>query len=71
MCRPLSGHLKLNLVILIKVSNNLVYYEDSFVYTQLNVKTVLFQTLQFSIKKFFGYQQLNGKTVNFDQFCLA
>ena len=35
------------------LSNSLLYKGFFFVYTQLNVKTVLFQTIQFSIQKQF------------------
>ena len=41
----------------------------NFVSTQLNVITVQFQTIQFSIiTQFVVYTQLNGKAVNFKQF---
>ena len=37
---------------------------QSFVYTQLNVKTVLFPIIQFSIStQFYVYTQINVKTV--------
>ena len=51
-----------------------------FVYTQLNVKSVLFQTIQFSIQKQFHFKQflyakrsLNVKTVLFQaiQFSMS
>ncbi len=45
--------------------NNPIKHQ-SFVYSQLNDQTVLFQTIQFSIStQFFVYTQLNVKTVLF------
>ena len=41
---------------------NLAKY-SFFVYTQLNVKTVLFQTIQFSISIVFVYPQLDDQAV--------
>ena len=39
---------------------------STVVFTQLNVKTVLFQTIPFSIStQFFAYTQLKIKSVNF------
>ena len=45
---PFSGHLTLN-----QISNNSVSHEQFLAYNQLNVKTILFQTIQFSINFFF------------------
>ena len=65
------GYLMPNLFIDINssISNNSVKHKYSFffVYTQLNVKTSLFQTIQFSIGKQFKWQ----KQFYFKQFSLA
>ena len=46
----LLGHLMPNNLILIKVQTIQFSISTDFVYKQLNVKTVLFQTVQFSIR---------------------
>ena len=46
--QPFWGPLTMNKIILIKVSNISVLYSFFFVYTPLNIKTVLFQTIPFS-----------------------
>ena len=50
------------------------WYVSRFLYFhifQLNVKTVLFQTIQFSMSTVFLFTWLNVKTINFKQFSLA
>ena len=37
------------------ISNNLVEHKNSFVYAQLNVKTILFQIIQLSISTLLSY----------------
>ena len=47
------------------ISNDSVLYKYSFFYTQLNVKMVLFQTIQFSIEKQFHFKWFSLAWVQF------